>query len=456
LSSETLNAGNAPTYYAAGYALTALVYGFDHIGSFFNPAVTLGAYLQGNISVLMGLSLALSQTVGGVLGGVIGNLFRETPIPSYNPTDYGKAFAVEAIYTGGLVLVMQAVGMYKNAQEPNSYFGFALGSIVTAGVASVSVISGGAFNPAVGMAIDFATLSTDKTTFNDIWLYWLAPCTGAIVASIFSRAMHAFEHDKWAVPGWFCRCRSRCCGYEEEEEEGGGDGAEMSDGRMPFIVPCGEFVGTFFVVLTSSLQSSDLVGPTKAISVGMALSAMVYSLDHVCGADFNPAVTVGVALRMGRLFKDSAQILTVIAAQFGGAFSAAVVAFLLQGKAEFPAPNGNTGAPGAVFFEAIWTAFLTYTVCAVMTDITDKSQPTSRGRYGHSRSHHGLAIGFCVTAGILCSVKSGAGSGGCFNPALCVHSRVSPPLPLPYVHSPTHPFIPYVPTYKFFLGVSQH
>ena len=428
LSSETLDSGsNAPTFEAVGYTLAALIYGLDHIASHFNPAVTLGAYLQGSVSLQLALSFVASQTVGGVLGGVLGNLMRATPVPSFNPApgSYGKAFAVEAIYTGALVLVMQATGLYKNAAEPNSFFGVSVGFTVAAGAATVSRISGGCFNPAVGMAIDFATLSRDPSTFQDIWLYWLAPAVGAVVATIFSRAMHGIEHAQWAVPGWFCRCRCLCLRPSAEEDAEDGVGPESDDGRMPLILPCAEFVGTYFVTLTSTLQS---YGPAKALTVGMMLTSMVYALDHVCGADFNPAVTLGVSLRMGRLFKDRGRILTVFLAQFGGAFAASLTTFVLNGGVggsgvQFPAPNGNTGAAGAVFFEAAWTAFLVYTVCAVMTDTMDKNS-TTVARRGHSRSYHGLAIGFVLVGGIFCAGKSGAGSGGVFNPALGLATAV--------------------------------
>ena len=188
LSSET-DATNAPTFYAAGFTLASLAYGLEHIGGHFNPAVSLGAFLQGQMSVLMLLAVILSQTVGGSLGGVLGNVLRATPIPSYNPPDLGKAFIVEAIFSGGLVLVSQSVGLFKNSQNPNSFFGVSLGFFLSAGVSSVSVISGGAFNPIVGMAVDFATLPQDPKTFQDLWLYFLAPFTGSIVASIFSRAV---------------------------------------------------------------------------------------------------------------------------------------------------------------------------------------------------------------------------------------------------------------------------
>jgi hypothetical protein len=58
-----------------------------------------------------------------------------------------------------------------------------------------------------------------------------------------------------------------------------------------------------------------------------------------------------------------------------------------------------------------------------MTDVEDKAQ-SSVGRRGHSRSYHGLAIGFVVVAGIFCAGKSGSGSGGVFNPALGLATAV--------------------------------
>ena len=423
LSTETEAGSNAPTFQAVGYVLAALIYGLDHIASHFNPAVTLGAYLQGFLSLPLALAFVGSQVVGGTLGGVLGNLLRASPVPSFNPVDKGKAFAAEAMFTGALVLVMQAVGLYKNAKEPNSFFGIAIGFTVAAGAATVSKISGGCFNPAVGMAIDFATLSSDPRTFDDIWLYWLAPFTGAIIATVFSRGVNVIEQRKWAVPGWFCRCR--CLTSRGGGGGGGGDdggaGAAEDDGAMPFMLPVSEFIGTFFIVLVASLQEP---GPNKALSIGFMVTAMVYALDHVCGADFNPAVTLGVALRMGRLLKDSGKILTVFLAQYAGAFAACIVTFILNGGVggagiQYPAPNGNTGATGAVFFEAAWTAFVVYTVCAVMTDTAADKGQDAVARRGHSRSYHGLAIGFVVVAGIFCGGAQGAGSGGVFNPA-CV------------------------------------
>lgn len=155
-------------------------------------------------------------------------------------------------------------------------------------------------------------------------------------------------------------------------------------------------------------------------------------------------MTLGVAIRMGRLFKDRGRILTVFLAQFGGAFAAATVTFLLNGGrggsgVQFPAPNGSAGAVGAVFFEATWTAFLVYTVCAVMTDVADKEQ-TAVSRRGHSRSYHGLAIGFVLVAGIFCAGQSGAGSGGVFNPACVARGGGGSTLPLAQLTYPPNTY----------------
>jgi hypothetical protein len=49
--------------------------------------------------------------------------------------------------------------------------------------------------------------------------------------------------------------------------------------------------------------------------VGSILIAMVYMGDHVCGADYNPAVTVGVALRMAVPWRELWKVAVTVIAQ---------------------------------------------------------------------------------------------------------------------------------------------
>ena len=424
-----------PTFTAPAFALVALTYALQHLSNHFNPAVSFSMFLNGTLDWRLCIFFILSQTLGGVQGGVVGNALRTDPIASYNPPNQGKAFAVEAAFSGLLVLVYQNACAHKQRAEPNSYFGLAVGMAVLAGGASVSKISGGCFNPALGMGIDFATLSVDPQTFQDVWLYWGAPFAGALLATGFQKLMNAVDKRTVAFPGWLCRCRCCCC---REAGGGGGGGAppvrytgyEMDggaaaaaaadDGHVPLIVPLAEFVGTFFLVFTAAMAQEPL-------AVGGVLLALVYTLDHVCGADFNPAVTLAVALRLGRLLRDRGKIAVIVLAQMGGGFAAAFLAYVVAGTVNYPSPSGARGSNGAVFFEGVWTAALVLTVCTVMTEVTDAEEEAEMAdaaamytRSGHSKSYHGIAIGLVVTAGIFSATSGGAGSGGVFNPAIGV------------------------------------
>ena len=253
------------------------------------------------------------------------------------------------------------------------------------------------------------------------------------MATGFQKLMNSVDKRTVAFPGWLCRCRCLCCRAPPAESgplryagysaggEGGGEGAGGGDdGHVPLIVPLAEFVGTFFLVFTASMAQ-------EPIAVGGVLMALVYALDHVCGADFNPAVTVAVALRLGRLAKDRGKIVVIVLAQMGGGFAAAFLAHVVSGTVNYPSPSGPRGSDGAVFFEALWTSALVLTVLTVMTEVSDAEEEAEMAdaaamyaRAGHSKSYHGLAIGLVVTGGIYSATVGGAGSGGVFNPALGV------------------------------------
>jgi glycerol uptake facilitator-like aquaporin len=243
----------------------------------------------------------------------------------------------------------------------------------------VSGISGGCFNPAVGTGLDLASLLVSGGTMQYVWIYWLAPCLGAVFASAIKIYMNLPSH---------------------AESEG-----------LPLVVPATEALGTFLLVFTAALTG-------EGIAIGAVLLALVYMGDHVCGADYNPAVTLGVALRMTVPRREWWKVLVTILAQFLGGFLGALSAYGVNGAVLYPAANGTKGIYGATAFEALWTGLLVYVVCAVMTPIGNENEREDNERRGHSRSYQGLAIGFVVAGGIYCGTATGGGSGGVFNPAL--------------------------------------
>lgn len=129
--------------------------------------------------------------------------------------------------------------------------------------------------------------------------------------------MNRVDHVRVAFPAWLCQCLC-FCGVCREAEDGSGDGA------LPLITLAVEFVGTFYLVLTSALSQ-------EPFAIGALLTALVYALDHI-SADFNPAITVAMAIRNGTLFSQRGKIISIILAQMLGAFAAAFMAYFVAGQ----------------------------------------------------------------------------------------------------------------------------
>jgi aquaporin Z len=372
-------------YIAIGMTLGAMIYAFDHIsGAHFNPAVTLAFVLTRRLKITTAILNIIVQVLGAMSGALmayaIATPAQIQPFTPQGNVEYpaAAAFGVEALYTFALILVQQNAAAEKNAREPNSYFGLAVSFAVLAGARAVGPISGGCFNPAVGTGLDFASLLTGGS-MSYMWVYWAGPLLGSVAGSFVKVYMNLPSH---------------------AEAEG-----------LPLVVPVTECLGTFFLVLTAALTSDGL-------AVGAMLLAMVYMGDHVCGADYNPAVTLGVAIRMAVSWRDYWKVAVTLLAQFVGGIVGAFAAYGLSGSVSFPNVDGLRGLAGAVIFEMLWTSLLVYIVCAVMTPISAEEPGSPEERKGHSRSYQGLAIGFVVAGGIYCSGKYGGGSGGVFNPAL--------------------------------------
>jgi aquaporin Z len=380
-------------FLALGFTLAALVYSFDHIsGAHFNPAVTFGMVISRGLPPWTGLQYVVTQVLGAICGGLVSRAIGPSSDTSgFTPASYGSAWAVEFIFTFALILVQQNVGAEKNSsREPNSYFGIAVAFTVLAGACSTYPISGGCFNPAIGTGAEFATMfcASCPVSMSNLWLYWTAPLAGALAASLVS---------------WFQNLPQQ-------------DGVDL-----PAVVPLTELIGTFLIVITASLTSGS--SATQPLAIGSMVLAMVYMGDHVCGADYNPAVTLGAALRFGTPMKEWWKVGVTIAAQFIGAVGAALAAYGIEGKVNLPNPGvvggGSGGQLGALTYEILWSSLLVYMACAVMTPISGdalSAEEERMERAGHSRSYQGLAMGFTVAGGIYGGI--GSGSGGVFNPAL--------------------------------------
>lgn len=173
-----------------------------------------------------------------------------------------------------------------------------------------------------------------------------------------------------------------------------------------------EFIGTFFLVLTIGCTGiASAPGVIPPLAIGAVLMVMVYAGGHVSGAHYNPAVTLGVAIRGRTPARDIAPYM--IAQVGAGVAAAAAVLFLKTGETVTAfAPSSVPAAFAAEFF---FTFALVYVVLNVAT---------LKSVAGNS--YYGLAIGFTVLAGAF---AVGDVSGGAFNPAVAIGAMTMGLLP---------------------------
>jgi len=169
---------------AIGLVLMVVVYMGGHVsGAHYNPAITLALYLRGTHEGSQILPYMAAQVLGAwVAAGAVLILTGSTfaPVPGSEASVMAVLLS-EILLTFALALVIMNVATSKKT-EGNQYFGLAIGLTVTAGAYSVGPISGGAFNPAVGIGpIMVDTLAGDGS-FGNLWFYLAGPLVGAACA----------------------------------------------------------------------------------------------------------------------------------------------------------------------------------------------------------------------------------------------------------------------------------
>lgn len=161
-----------------------------------------------------------------------------------------------------------------------------------------------------------------------------------------------------------------------------------------------EFIGTFFLVLTIGL--AVLSGsPFAPLAIGSALMIMVYMGGHVSGANYNPAISLALAIR-GVL--NWSELVPYWISQILGALVAAFAVQFILGQTFAPAPATTATVSQALLVEFLFTFALALVVLASAT-----------AKKVQGNSFYGLAIGFTITTAAF---AGGPVSGGAFNPAV--------------------------------------
>ena len=171
---------------AIGSGLMAMVYMGGHIsGAHYNPAVSLAIALRGKMSGSDLIAYWVVQMAGAIVAAlavrtITGEGFAAAP--GAGATTIG-ALLVEVLFTLALALVVLQVATSPKT-EGNSYYGLAIGFTVTSGTWAGGAISGGAFNPAVGVGPILVEAFSGSGSLVNLWLYVIGPLLGGCIAAL--------------------------------------------------------------------------------------------------------------------------------------------------------------------------------------------------------------------------------------------------------------------------------
>lgn len=176
-----------------GAVLMVMVYASGHIsGGHLNPAVSIAAYLRGALPLGDLGPYIVAQLVGALAAFGVGfGLWHDKY--STGTLDLSgavwPAFLAELVFTFALCYVVLHTATSKDSAG-NSFYGLAIGFIVTVGVVAVGAISGAAFNP----AITFGLMLSGVFAWKFLWVYLLAQLLGAVVAAYAYKATSLDDH----------------------------------------------------------------------------------------------------------------------------------------------------------------------------------------------------------------------------------------------------------------------
>ena len=187
---------------AFGLTVLTMIYAVGHIsGGHFNPAVSLGLWSAGKFESKDLLPYIAAQVIGGTagalvlyliatgqagfeVGGFASNGFGELSPGKYNLT---SVLITEVVFTFMFLFIILGATS-KNA--PAGFAGIAIGLGLTL-IHLVSIpVSNTSVNPARSTA---AALFADTAALSQLWVFWLAPIAGAILAGFVWKKFFASE-----------------------------------------------------------------------------------------------------------------------------------------------------------------------------------------------------------------------------------------------------------------------
>jgi aquaporin Z len=174
---------------AIGAILMVMIFSGGHIsGGHFNPAVTLAAYLRGRCDAKDVAPYWAAQFIAAAVAGLLINFLMGARIEPVAEHALMKSCIVEFLFTFALAWVVLNVATSKGTMG-NSFYGLAIGFTVLVGAITVGGISGGAFNPAVGLGVWTMGIEGPR----QFVVYLACDFAGAAVAALAYRSINGLD-----------------------------------------------------------------------------------------------------------------------------------------------------------------------------------------------------------------------------------------------------------------------
>jgi len=175
---------------AIGASLMVMIFAGGHVsGGHFNPAVTLAVFVRGKCDTKDVVPYWVAQFAAGLVAALVVT-FLFGGKPAGGPALHGTvpSAIVEFLFTFALAWVVLNVATAKGTSG-NSFYGLAIGMTVMTGAVAVGGVSGGAFNPAVGLGVFTMGLESAK----QLGLYLGSDLAGGLVAALAYKAVNGAD-----------------------------------------------------------------------------------------------------------------------------------------------------------------------------------------------------------------------------------------------------------------------
>jgi aquaporin Z len=185
-----VRSGAALAPIAIGASLMVMIFAGGHVsGAHFNPAVSLAVLIRGKLEAKDFIPYWVAQLAAGAVAALIVTyLFAGKP--AGGPALHGTipSVIVEFLFTFALAWVVLNTATSKGTAG-NSFYGLAIGMTVMTGAVAVGGVSGGAFNPAVGLGVFTMGLESAK----QFGVYLVSDLAGGVVAALAYKAVNGTD-----------------------------------------------------------------------------------------------------------------------------------------------------------------------------------------------------------------------------------------------------------------------